>query len=327
MVVVGADKRDLRDDFIGTPSYSFKEGFFNMENILAAIGNTPLLRLEQGPPPDGAVIYAKIERFNPGGSLKDRAALAMIEAAEEEGKLQVGGTVVEPVAGNTGVALALICRLRGYSLILTMPEDYMPERRYILECCGTQIETTSAAEGITGAIRRAREIHAEHPGSYMPDHFSNRVQVTAHRQGLVSEIVADLEGVAVDAVVGCVGTGSSLTALAEIFREQGSEIIAVDPPTFPHAIQGIGFGFDPALLNQELIDRRETVTDEEALAGFRDLAATTGLLAGLSSGAVFHVAKKIARQLGPDKNILTLFYDGGERYFSLREELQKKERL
>lgn len=305
-----------------------------METILEAIGDTPLLKMDLGAPERGATIYAKVERFNPGGSLKDRVAVAMLDAAERAGRLRPGGTVLEPVAGNTGIALALVCRLRGYRLLLVMPEDYMPERQHVLECCGTVIETTPALLGIAGAIRRAGEIQREHPDYYMPDHFANREQRTAHRRGLVPEILRDLSGVPVDAFVGCVGTGSSLSAIAEELRPTGTEIIAVEPAAAPflsegrggkHAIPGIGFGFAPLTLDRRLIDRIETVTDDEALHGFRELAATTGLLAGLSSGASYSVSKKVARELGAGKAVLTLFYDGGERYFSLQQELHGEE--
>lgn len=305
-----------------------------MENLVDTIGNTPLLKLAQGVPVGGADIYAKVERFNPGGSIKDRVAVAMIDAAEQKGRLAPGRTVLEPVAGNTGIALALVCRLRGYSLILTMPEDYMPERRYILECCGTRIETTPAEEGIAGAIRRAHVIQKEHPDYFMPDHFSNPAQVEAHHKGLMQEILTDLDGVSIDAFVGCVGTGSSLTAIAEALQPEGTKIIAVEPAASPflsegksgrHAIPGIGFGFAPETLKRELIDQIETITDEEALKGSQDLAAKTGLLAGLSSGANYHVAKKVSQELGGGKNVLTIFYDGGERYLSLKRELSNKE--
>lgn len=302
-----------------------------METLLEAIGNTPLLKLGRGAPDGGATIYAKLERFNPSVSIKDRTVRAMIDAAEQSGALKAGGTVLEPVAGNTGIALAHICNIRGYPLILTMPEDYMPERQHILECCGTQIETTPAEQGIKGAIERAQQIKVEHPDYFIPDHFANETQVEAYRQGLVQEILTDLEGVSVDAFIGCVGTGSSLIAIAEAFRPNGTQIIAVEPAscaflskceTGRHAIPGISFGFVPDYFPREAIDRIETVTDQQAVQGFRSLAAETGLLAGLSSGANYHVAKQVSTELGAGKNILTLFYDGGERYFSLEKELQ-----
>lgn len=304
-----------------------------MDTLIGTIGKTPLLKMERGIPEGSATVYAKVERFNPGGSLKDRVVMAMLDEAERQGRLKQGGTIVEPVAGNTGIALAILCTLRGYHLILTMPQDYMPERRYILECLGTEIFTTPAEDGIDGSIAKAKKILEEHPDYYMPDHFTNPVQVGAYRDGLVKEISGDLAGVAIDAYVGAVGSGSSLTAIAEQFRPGGAKIIAVEPAASPflslgkrgrHAIQGIGFGYDPPNFKRELVDRIETVTDEEALRGFRDLAAQTGLLAGLSCGANYHVVKKVAKELGPGKNVLTIFYDGGERYLSLEKELNDK---
>lgn len=292
-----------------------------MQSVLEATGQTPLLKLDTIVQA-GATLYAKLERFNPSVSIKDRNVLAMIDAAEALGQLKAGGTVLEPVAGNTGIALAHICNIRGYRLILTMPEDYMPERRHILERCGTQIETTPAVHGVQGAIDRARELQGQHPDYYVPDHFSNESQLEAHRKGLVKEIIQDLAGTRIDAFVGCIGTGSSLTAIAEVFQG-GAQIIAVEPSERSHAIPGISFGFRPPYLKNKLIDRVEKISDQEAAAGFRELAAETGVLAGLSSGANYFIAKKIARDLGPDKNILTIFYDGGERYFSLEKELRR----
>ncbi len=286
-----------------------------MESVLEATGHTPLLKLERGLPAGAAVIYAKLERFNPSVSIKDRAVRAMVDAAEARGDLKPDGTILEAVAGNTGIALAHICNIRGYGLILTMPEDYMPERRHVLECFGTQIETTPATQGVRGAIEAAEAIKAKHPDYCMLDHFNNLDQVEAHRKALVPEILEDLAGRHVDAFVGCVGTGASLTAIAERLRSTGTQIVAVEPAA-SSAIPGIAFGIIPDYLNDEFIDRRAEVTDREAVQGFRSLAAENGVLAGLSSGANYHVAKQLAVELGEGKTVLTIFYDGGERYFS-----------
>lgn len=301
---------------------SDRKGIFIMESIVETIGNTPLLKLEslQG----RATVYAKLERFNPGGSIKDRVVQAMLTAAEESGELKAGMTVLEPVAGNTGIALALLCRLRAYRLILTMPEDYMPERRYVLECCGAEIELTPAAAGISGAIRRAAELKQEHPDYFIPDHFHNEVQVEAHSQGLVQEIRSDLADIIPDALVGCVGTGSSLQALARYYRPHGTKIFVVTVSPRARTVPGIDFGLSESLLDKDWVDQTVQLTMEEALQGFQELAASTGVLAGLSSGATYRVAKKLSLQLGTGKNILTIFYDGGERYFSLEKTLRKE---
>ena len=304
-----------------------------IETLIEAIGDTPLLKLEPRDPEGAATLYVKLERFNPSVSLKDRNVLAMIQQAENEGLLRPGGTVIEPVAGNTGIALAHICNVKGYRLVLTMPADYMPERHHVLECCGTQIEITPAEEGIDGAIERARQIHRQHPEYVYLDHFSNEAQVRAHETGLVKEILADLGDVHIDAFIGSVGTGSSLTAIADVLQPHGTQMIAVEPAAAPflsqgvrgvHKIPGIGFGFMPEYLRRVRLDRIETVKDEEALEGFRNLARETGVLGGLSCGANYWVAKKIAAELGSGKNILTIFYDGGERYFSLGKQLARK---
>ncbi len=294
------------------------------ESLLDATGNTPLLHIDLEVPEGTVNLYAKLERFNPSVSIKDRNVRAMIDAAEQSGELQAGGTVLEPVAGNTGIALAHICNVRGYQLILTMPEDYMPERRHILKRLGIKIETTPADQGIAGAVERAQVIKTEHPDYYVPDHFTNEVQVEAHRAGLVREILDDLNGVSIDAFIGSIGTGSSLVAIAEALKPAGTQIIAVEPAAAKHAIQGIGFGFQPPYLKEGTIDHVEKVSDQDAVQGFREMAAETGVLGGLSCGANYIVAKRMARTLGPDKNILTVFYDGGERYFSLEKELKNE---
>jgi cysteine synthase len=289
-------------------------------DLLDSIGKTPLLRLGRAVSAGGARIYAKLERFNPGGSIKDRTVAAMLEAAEKSGTLKKGMTIIEPVAGNTGVALALQCAIRGYHLILVMPEDYMPERRHILESLGTNIETTSAREGVQGAIKRVGTLSEEHPDYFMINHFENPIQVDAHRAGLMAEILVDLDE-PIHAFVSCVGIGSTLTAAALTLKESGTQIIAVEPQAFPHAIQGIGFGMSPANLNGDSIDQTYSVSDAEAVQGFGELAAETGVLAGLSSGANYFVSKKLSHKLGEGKNIVTIFYDGGERYFSLKERI------
>ncbi len=293
-----------------------------METLLEAIGNTPLLKLAERTSA-GAAIYAKLERFNPGVSIKDRHVLAMIEAAESQGVLKPGGTVIEAVYGNTGIALAHICNIKGYQLILVMPEDYIPERRHVLSCLGIEIINTPAAQGIRGAMEQAAAIKVEHPDYFTLNHFDNAAQLTAHLSGLAQEILDDLTGIQIDAFVGALGTGSSLAALAQVLRPQGTQIIAVEPEA-GQAIPGIGFGLEPQHIKAELVDRIVTVTAQDAARGFKELAAENGVLAGLSCGANYRVAKQIAAELGPGKNVLTIFYDGGERYFSLQQELKEK---
>lgn len=298
-------------------------------DITELIGRTPLVRLNRLSKPGAATIYAKVESFNPGGSVKDRICLNMINEAERQGKLKPGGTIVEPTSGNTGIGLALVAAVRGYKLILVMPESMSMERASLLSSYGAQLVLTAAWEGMKGSIKEAESIVAQNPSYYMPDQFSNPANPAIHRKTTGPEIVEALEG-RVDAFVAAVGTGGTITGCGEIIRERNpaAKIIAVEPagsPVLsggdpgPHKIQGIGAGFIPKVLNRTLLDRVVTVTDDEAYQTAKLLAKKEGLLVGISAGANVFAAQKIAEELGPGKNVVTILCDTGERYISIEK--------
>ena len=298
-------------------------------DITELIGGTPLVRLNRLSKPGGATIYAKVESFNPGGSIKDRICLNMINEAERLGKLKPGGTIVEPTSGNTGIGLALVAAVRGYKLILVMPESMSMERASLLSSYGAQLVLTAAWEGMKGSIKEAESIVAQNPSYYMPDQFSNPANPDMHRKTTGPEIVNALDG-RVDAFVAAVGTGGTITGCGEVIRERNpaAKIIAVEPagsPVLsggdpgPHKIQGIGAGFVPKVLNRTLLDRVVTVTDDEAYQTAKLLAKKEGLLVGSSAGANVFAAQKIAEELGPGKNVVTILCDTGERYISIEK--------
>ncbi|HRB16690.1 MAG: cysteine synthase A [Nitrospira sp.] len=298
-------------------------------DITELIGGTPLVRLNRLSKPGGATIYAKVESFNPGGSIKDRICLNMINEAERLGKLKPGGTIVEPTSGNTGIGLALVAAVRGYKLILVMPESMSMERASLLSSYGAQLVLTAAWEGMKGSIKEAESIVAQNPSYYMPDQFSNPANPDMHRKTTGPEIVNALDG-RVDAFVAAVGTGGTITGCGEVIRERNpaAKIIAVEPagsPVLsggdpgPHKIQGIGAGFVPKVLNRTLLDRVVTVTDDEAYQTAKLLAKKEGLLVGISAGANVFAAQKIAEELGPGKNVVTILCDTGERYISIEK--------
>ena len=298
-------------------------------DITELIGGTPLVRLNRLSKPGGATIYAKVESFNPGGSIKDRICLNMINEAERLGKLKPGGTIVEPTSGNTGIGLALVAAVRGYKLILVMPESMSMERASLLSSYGAQLVLTAAWEGMKGSIKEAESIIAQNPSYYMPDQFSNPANPAMHRKTTGPEIVNALDG-RVDAFVAAVGTGGTITGCGEVIRERNpaAKIVAVEPagsPVLsggdpgPHKIQGIGAGFVPKVLNRTLLDRVITVTDDEAYQTAKLLAKKEGLLVGISAGANVFAAQKIAEELGPGKNVVTILCDTGERYISIEK--------
>ena len=298
-------------------------------DITELIGGTPLVRLNRLSKPGGATIYAKVESFNPGGSIKDRICLNMITEAERLGKLKPGGTIVEPTSGNTGIGLALVAAVRGYKLILVMPESMSMERASLLSSYGAQLVLTAAWEGMKGSIKEAESIVAQNPSYYMPDQFSNPANPDMHRKTTGPEIVNALDG-RVDAFVAAVGTGGTITGCGEVIRERNpaAKIVAVEPagsPVLsggdpgPHKIQGIGAGFVPKVLNRTLLDRVVTVTDDEAYQTAKLLAKKEGLLVGISAGANVFAAQKIAEELGPGKNVVTILCDTGERYISIEK--------
>ncbi len=298
-------------------------------DITELIGRTPLVRLNRLNKPGSATIYGKVESFNPGGSIKDRICLNMINEAERQGKLKPGGTIVEPTSGNTGIGLALVAAVRGYKLILVMPESMSMERASLLSSYGAQLVLTAAWEGMKGSIKEAESIVAQNPSHYMPDQFSNPANPDIHRKTTGPEIVDALDG-QVDAFVAAVGTGGTITGCGEVIRGRNpaAKIIAVEPagsPVLsggepgPHKIQGIGAGFIPKVLNRALLDRVVTVTDDEAYQTAKLLAKKEGLLVGISAGANVFAAQKIAEELGPGKNVVTILCDTGERYISIEK--------
>ncbi|HCU24416.1 MAG TPA: cysteine synthase A [Deltaproteobacteria bacterium] len=301
-----------------------------MTTILETIGNTPLLQLGASVPEGHASIYAKLESFNPGGSVKDRICLNMIEAAEARGELQPGATVIEPTSGNTGLGLALVCAVKKYRLILVMPENYSVERRYLLREMGAEIILTSAEEEMPGAIAKVEALAAENPGAFLPRQFSNPDNPDTHRKTTVREILREIPAAEIDAFVAGVGTGGTLTGVASVLKplHPACLIVAVEPAEAAvlsgkkpkvHKIQGIGPGFVPETLDRKLIDRIETVSDDEAFRYTKLLARREGLLMGISSGAAFVAALRIAQKLGPGKKVVTVFPDKGERYFSIEK--------
>ncbi len=297
------------------------------DSVLDLIGNTPLVRLHRLPAPGSAAVVVKVESRNPGGSVKDRIALAMILDAERSGRLKPGAAIVEPTSGNTGVGLAMVAAVRGYRLILTMPEDMSVERRSLLSRFGAELLLTPAIEGMSGAVFAAQQLVQEHPDYFMPDQFNNPANPEIHRRTTALEILEATEG-RVDAFVAGVGTGGTITGVAEILKEGNPSIlvVAVEPAgsqvlmgerARPHGIQGIGASFVPGVLNRGILDRIVPVRDEDAFAMAARLSREEGLLAGISSGANVFAALQVAKELGEGKRVVTLLPDTGERYLSV----------
>lgn len=302
----------------------------NIKNSLTElIGHTPLLALHRWAKQQQLVaeIVAKVEYFNPGGSVKDRVALSMITDAEEKGLLKPGALIIEPTSGNTGVGLAWVASVKGYRLILTMPETMSLERRNLLKALGAELVLTPGSEGMGGAIRKAQEIQAATPGSLILQQFENPANPLAHERTTAEEIWQDTDG-KIDIFVAAVGTGGTLTGTARGLKKKNPNIriVAVEPagsPVLsggkagPHKIQGIGAGFIPKILDTSLIDQIIPVTDEDAMRTSRELSATEGLLMGISSGAAAFAAREIAKdEANQGKRIVVLLPDTGERYLS-----------
>lgn len=298
------------------------------DGILARIGNTPLVRLHKLVEQGMADVFVKCEHLNPGGSVKDRAALTMIEAAEAEGRVTPGRSVViEATSGNTGVGLALVCAVKGYRLILTMPENMSRERQTLLRAYGAEIHLTAAKDVMQGAVEKAAALAARVAQSFIPQQFKNPHNAEAHRRTTGPEILQQLGEVAPAAFVAGVGTGGTITGVGQALRAVRSDVrlIAVEPassavltggPAGPHAIQGIGAGFVPELLDRTLLSEVRTVTERDAQRMQLLLARREGLLVGISSGANVAVALDVARALGPDHAVVTILADTGERYLS-----------
>jgi len=296
-------------------------------SVLELVGGTPLVRLNRIPKPGGAVVLAKLESLNPGGSVKDRIALAMVEDAERRGVLKAGATLVEPTSGNTGIGLAMVCAVRGYRLILTMPDDMSAERQRLLVRFGAEIHLTPAIEGMTGAVFAAQEICREHPGYFMPMQFENPANPEAHRRTTALEIL-DATEERLDVFVAAVGTGGTVTGVGEVLKERlpGVRVVGVEPARSPvlsggrfrpHGIQGIGASFVPGILNRSVLDDIIQVRDEDATAMARRLAREDGLLVGISSGANVFAACQVAETRPADQVVVTVLCDTGERYLSV----------
>ena len=300
-----------------------------LPQITEGIGKTPLVQLNRLSPEDGATIYGKVEFFNPGGSVKDRICLNMINEAEKDGRLKPGGTIVEPTSGNTGIGLALVAAVRGYKLILVMPESMSLERASLLSSYGAQLILTPAWDGMKGSIQEAESIVAQNPDYFMPDQFSNPANPAMHKKTTALELWDALDG-KIDAFVAAVGTGGTITGCGEVFKQRNPaiKVIAIEPagsPVLsggeagPHKIQGIGAGFVPKVLNRSILDDIIRVTDDQAYQTTKLLAKKEGLLVGISAGANVFAAQHVAKELGPGKNVVTVLCDTGERYLSVEK--------
>lgn len=294
-------------------------------SVLDLIGSTPVVKLKALPGKNDAQVWAKLESFNPGGSVKDRICLNMIETAERQGKLKPGATIVEPTSGNTGIGLALIAAVKGYRLILTMPDTMSEERRSLLCAYGARLILTPDTKGMGGAIHKAEELLEQNSDYFMPQQFNNPANPEMHRRTTAVELLKQFKRI--DAFVAGVGTGGTITGVGEVLKQKmkGVRICAVEPGASPvisggepgfHKIQGIGAGFIPAVLNRQILDEVIAVSDEDATTYTRRLAAEEGLLVGISSGAACCAALKVAKTLGAGKVVVTIFADKGEHYLS-----------
>jgi len=314
-----------------------KSGKKVANSVLDLIFNTPIVKLNHVVNNDMAEIYAKLESYSPGGSVKDRIALNMIEDAEAKNTLKSDSVIVEPTSGNTGIGLALVCAVKGYKCILTMSESMSLERIYILKSFGAEIVLTPAVEGMEGAVKKAEEIVKKTKNAFMPQQFENLANPEIHRKTTAQEILSCMDG-KFDAFVAGVGTGGTITGVGEVLKKKypGIKIVAIEPENSavlsgrlagPHKIQGIGAGFIPEVLNREIIDEIITVKDEEAYRTAQRLAKEEGIFCGISSGAACFAALKVAKELGADplgssgrkKKVVVIFPDTGERYFSIQQ--------
>ncbi|WP_444902479.1 cysteine synthase A [Microbulbifer sp. SSSA007] len=297
-------------------------------NILETIGNTPHVRINHMFRPD-IEVWMKVERFNPGSSIKDRIALAMIEDAERRGILQPGGVIIEPTSGNTGIGLAMVAAVKGYRLILTMPESMSLERRQVMKAMGAELVLTPKEQGMGGAIAKAEELLSQHQHSWMPQQFRNRANAQVHRSTTAKEILEDFpEGL--DYLITGVGTGGHITGCGEVLKESFPklQVFAVEPDKSPvisggekglHRLQGIGAGFIPEVLNTEVLDGTVLVSEEDSFEMARQCAVKEGIFIGISSGASLAAVKKREGEFAPGSRVLVFSYDSGERYLSVKD--------
>src|SRR5512136_1446771 len=299
-----------------------------VRTILDMIGSTPMVKLSRMVNTGDAEVWVKLEGFNPGGSVKDRIALAMIENAEQRGRLKKGMKIVEPTSGNTGIGLAMVAAVKGYPIVLTMPESMSMERRQLLSAYGAELVLTPAAKGMRGALEKAAEIAASGKEYFMPQQFENPANPMVHRRTTAREILEFMGGKRIDAFVSGVGTGGTITGVGEVLRKKvkGVRIYAVEPAASPllsggkagpHPIQGIGANFIPKILNRSVYHEVIQVTADDAKETARQLAKQEGMLVGISSGAACWAALQVASKLGKGKRVVTILPDGGERYLSM----------
>ncbi|HDK7157165.1 TPA: cysteine synthase A [Clostridium botulinum] len=295
------------------------------ESSIDLIGNTPMFKLNNMREEDMADVYIKLEKFNPGGSIKDRAALGMIEEAEKMGKIKPGDIIVEPTSGNTGIGLAMVGRLKGYKVIIVMPDSMSIERRNMIKAYGAELVLTEGNKGMTGAIEKAEELARDKKGYFIPQQFSNRANSKKHYETTAVEILKDVENL--DVFVVSVGTGGTIAGIGRRLKEfnKNIKVVAVEPHSSPvisggkaapHKIQGIGAGFVPEVYEKDVVDEVMTITDEESYEYARRFGAEEGVLVGISSGANIAAAIKIAKKLGKGKKVVTVAPDGGEKYIS-----------
>ena len=298
-------------------------------SVIELIGNTPMVKLSRIVEEDMAEIIGKLESFNPGGSVKDRICLSMIEDAEKKGLLKPGATIIEPTSGNTGIGLAMVCAVKGYRCVLTMPETMSVERIYILKSYGAEVVLTSGTDGMLGSIKKAEELLKKTPNSFMPQQFKNEANPQIHRKTTAREILKATSG-KIDAFVAGIGTGGTITGVGEVLKKQNRKIkiVAVEPEASavlsgkeagPHKIQGIGAGFIPEVLNRDIVDEIIQVSDDDAFKTSRRLAREEGLFVGISAGAAAWASLKVAKELGSGKRLVVILPDTGERYFSMEQ--------
>ncbi|EGQ3481420.1 cysteine synthase A [Staphylococcus pseudintermedius] len=297
-----------------------------VDNITDIIGQTPVVKLRHQAGEDAADIYVKLEYQNPGGSVKDRIALAMIEQAEKEGKIKPGDTIVEPTSGNTGIGLAFVCAAKGYKAVFTMPETMSMERRNLLKAYGAELVLTPGAEAMKGAIKKAKELKETH-GYFEPQQFENPANPKVHELTTGPELVEQFEGRTIDAFLAGVGTGGTLSGAGKVLKEKypDIQIVAIEPEDSPvlsggepgpHKLQGLGAGFIPGTLNTEIYDEIIKVGNEVAMETSRRVAKEEGILGGISSGAAIYAAIQKAKELGKGKAVVTVLPSNGERYLS-----------